>query len=405
MKEFLKFTYKDFIRNNKNSKKNIIIFSLLILLIICCFSFFNVIHSYVNRVINKNIDYRTLNIVPEDDDFDINELKNISHIENVFSSSSYSTSVYVEDFSSGIIFLRAYTDSVVLSKGDYIQESNDIICPSKLIASSDVETNFSLNSNDYIYTREYLNKGIRAFYEIWGYDSDLPYVKERKELTLNVVGIYNDDVILSDSNVCFASPNLIENLNGDKESSKDDDIIYPSTIESLWLVVDGVDNVSLVKEELSKYGITYFDALKFDFSLIYLIYFISLILAGIVFVILIFCIILFLKNIFRENKKDYAIIRSLGFNDLEIRKFILLENLMLISIAYFIAVIMFTIIYMIVNFIVYNKYVVLAVFKFNYPILFVILLYLLLCLFIYIVTRKYIVEFNKKDISSYLKGD
>lgn len=231
MKEFLKFAYKDFIRNNKNSKKNIIIFSFLFLLIICCFSFFNIVYSYVDRVINKNIDYRTLNITPEDNDFDINELKNISHVENVFSSFNYSTSVYVEDFSYGGIFLKAYTDSIALSKGDYIQEDNDIICPSKLIASLDVETDFSLNSDDYIYTKEYLNKEINAFYEIYGYDEDLPYVKERKELKLNVVGIYNDDIILSNSNVCFASSSLIEKLNDDKESYEDDDVVS-STIES-----------------------------------------------------------------------------------------------------------------------------------------------------------------------------
>jgi len=293
-------------------------------------------------------------------------------------------------------------DSVVLSKGDYIQESNDIICPSKLVASSDVETDFSLSSSDYIYTREYLDKEINAYYEIWGYDKDLPYVRERKEFKINIVGIYNDGIILSDSNVCFASPNLIEDLNDDKESYKDD-LIYSSTIESSWLIVDSVDNVSSVKEELSNYDIVYFDV--FDFDLIYLIYFVSLLLVGFIFIILVFCITLFFKNIFRGNKKDYAVIRALGFNDIEVRKFVLLENSMLISIAYFMAVVIFTIIYMMVNLVIYNKYIVLAVFKFDYPILFIILLYLGFCLLIYIVTRKYIGEFNRKDISVYLNGE
>lgn len=380
---------KILIKSKNEIKKSTIILTLVIL--------FSLITLLISNSIDKTIEsYRTKNsfrtILVSNDFFEkedilIEKLNQVEDIEAVYTDKSFRSGVDVIDNiknnTDHSLYLEAaendLSPEVIAGKKLSSKIDKELICPNKIIFDSDIETNFNLTSADYIDGYRLLNKELIIQYKSFDYSQSIPKPTQIYKEKYKIVGIF-DSEIYGNLNTCYTHSNNIININRKVfEGDESLEHSYPSLIA----IVNKQENVEKVVNKLNMMGHNTSLMERFNPIINYL----GKICNTISIFLLICCMLLIniiIKKEKEENKQNEQVFFYLGYNKKEIFMINTIKNILYITSIFLIVMIILNIMYIIAYYIIKYKYIVLSIFKIEYPIMQILLIYIIIILFIVI---------------------
>lgn len=318
-KIYLKYCLKDAIKSNK--KSTVIILIVISLLMIFIFSFKDTINNFFINGVQKDLGYRTLFVLRDDNLYSesevIEQLKEINHVVEVFPDSGFfiTTGIKSMDFS-GTFSLTGVSQKTApsITYGKMMMKENDIICPEKFYPDENILENEEISSNKFIDMKNYVGKEVTITYDKFIDETATKF--ETKKLKLNIVGTYKNNVAYIDENNCYAHYNLIKKTFDDAYEKVD----MSSQVNSIMVQIDSPNNLNYVIKSINKLGHNVTQSLSFDSTLLNII-------NVVVYVVLIICFALSISIILYINNKEFNkkitsinILRSLGFRTGDIFK-------------------------------------------------------------------------------------
>ena len=394
-----KYCLKTIKREKKNSLKTIILVTLATALILCSYSVVSILNGYISNTVNNNLNYRTVSFNYElqyKTETILEQTKEIPHVLEVFEGNEFFTVAYIEEFSSnktdGDISLYAMTKNTIpkIIKGSIPNqlEDNYIICSSEIIGDSYLYNRTDLTKKDYIDTTQYLNKTLTLSYK--NFEKDVTYQKKVK-----LIATYNFRNYFAEANVCFASPNLIYEINktvlyGDTTS----DEIYGTS--GVYAIVNSSENTNeVIKKINASIGYNAHKTVSFDTSIIILINFcVFAIIAGVI-VAMIFIVSNFTKKDLINASKEIGILKSIGYTNKDIENIECQKTNIKTFIGFILGIMIYTILFLIAKSVIDNGPLVYTVFEVKYEVLCIIIIFIMLKL----LNRK-----NVKKVSKYLNS-
>ncbi len=305
----------------KNRKKMTIILVLVSIIIIFLFSFKNTITNFFTNGVIKDIGYRTLFVLRDDELYTekemIEQLKNIKHVSEVFPDREYYTVLNIKgnDFN-GTISLTGSSDNThpIISYGKNLKYDNEIICPEKFYPDENIIENKTIKNNEFINMKKHIGETILIDYR--KIIDEQNYSFEKKQMKLKIVGTYKNSPAFVDESRCYGTYHLVGKITNDIYENVD----MTSQTDSIMVQVDSLENIESVIKEISKKGHLVSQALSFDNTLLNII-------TKATYIILIISFIFVISIIMYINNRDYEnsisrvnILRSIGFKDKDIFK-------------------------------------------------------------------------------------
>lgn len=400
IKDYFSLSKKIIKKELKKSKKNTII--LLLIMFILIFNLFisvsidKSVDSYTSRV-----SFRTLFVISGESVSEtemVDELSKIDYVKKVLSNNQYRTGVDVLDNKDNntdhSVFLQAgemgMSPEVVYGKNLNSSANKELVCPTKIIFDSDIDTNFSLGKSDIIDGKELLDKTITLQYYTYDYSDSVPKVTDTIKEDFTIVGLF-DGELNNDYNVCYTHSDNIEKINNIvRENIEDDGSGYASMV----VIVDDLNNVSQVVKMITDKG----HLASVSFKMNPFITFINMVckIMNIVLLVSLFIIIgVFVFKYRKENSKDEHLFKTLGFTKKDIFLLYFIKNVMEILYVFLISIVLISLLYLIGMYIIKFKYVILSVFKIVYPV--VQILVMLIFILIFILVLNFILAFFRNE--------
>ena len=399
------FDENKYITKHLFQKRNLL-FLLLIMIIFLimffCLTFSNTYLSIGNYMTYKKYGLRNLHVTSEDGNYE-----SVSNIEHIIANVTYKEygEIYLspdDDFGKEIRLVSLLDDNAIdIIYGDKISKDTDIICNNVFYPERPIynDNGLKLDNKKIINGKDVL----KQTFKFKSLNSDI-----NKVFNLNVVGTYDGSKLMDPLNTCYASPKLISDLR-----SKCNGVIIsevpglPNEVlcepyEGVVVRVDNIKNVDKVKKTLYQLGYDVFQFDKADDVAIMLFGYGPLIV--LLFIILITILILdsFIKKKIIERKKQYGILKVIGFDDDKIVNMEVKENVILLVTGLILTFVLFIIGFVIIK-INYLDEFLFEGFNLTLPfILIVIFIIVILLLFIKLVKNK-IYNFMKKDIMDLLR--
>lgn len=338
IKEAFNLALKSLKKISLREKIFIIVITIIFLLILIPFTIYGVFTNEVSFLNENDTDLKIIGIYKDEDktlgnQYYIDIIKNNEHV------------VYIDD---GSRFLYGYLDKnnrysdydfekaidglvPKVTKGKNIQNENEIICPEYFtsdIVASGVKTSELINMKDSI------GKEIKlTFFQDKSKNDSAQITK-----SLTLVGTFDGDKI-GNYDTCYMEISTFKEI--DEITKTLNDSTY---IPFLDVYVDSRKNIDEVNDYLLSQGLNSSVTSSIDDSFILNILFLSVII--LIFVIIGSVIILFsyFKRYYKEEYKNIALLKALGYTNKDISKIILLESIFLIGIGLIISVILFILI-------------------------------------------------------------
>lgn len=391
---------KILIKSKNENKKSTLILTLVILFSLITLLISNSIDKTIKSYRTKN-SFRTIlvsNDFFEKEDILIEKLNQVEDIEVVYTDKSFRSGVDVIDNiknnTDHSLYLEAgendLSPEVIVGKKLSSKIDKELICPNKIIFDSDIETNFNLTSDDYIDGYRLLNKELIIQYKSFDYSQSIPKPKQIYTEKYIVVGLF-DSEIYGNINTCYTYSTNIININKIVFEGEED---FNNSYSSLIAIVNNQENVEKVVNELNTMGHNVSLMERFNPAINYL----EKICNTISIILLICCMLLIsitIKKEKEENLQNEQVFFYLGYNKKEIFMINTIKNFIYITIIYFIVMIILSIMCIIVNYIIKYKYVVLSIFKIEYPIMQIMLSYIIVVVFMCINNIFYILVGEK----------
>ena len=234
----------------------------------------------------------------------------------------------------GWIGLRYGTENIapksLLGKNMKELQSGELICPYNFYPDS----NIKIDDSKILNPKDFLDYEFTLFY-----DEQTPklvgtktiYERVRREKKFKIVGVYDNTLVMSFNNECYAVPEDVIFFNENLNPS----INNYSGFSSLRVVIDKRKNVDQVREDIKKMGyevdeesISSIDGETYDlFSSLSNNFFIIVIIS--IFLILIISILKRIKN----EMKYIGILRACGYTKKQIMQNQIIENLLMLVIG------------------------------------------------------------------------
>lgn len=326
-KDLVNLSLKNVIRNKKNIF-NVLLLSMFIILIIFVFSLDKSFNSYLKNGIEKNISYRTLfvnNLSNDKLDTFFKNLNSINHVVAVFPDSQYLTAISFSkigntDLKGSFLLQGAQKNTAPeVAFGTNLSESdpNSIICPINFYPKDNVDELNSINKNTIINMNSFLNKKIII-------DSNFK-INDGKTNELKIIGIYQNSPNFVDENVCYANYNTVESIN----KSMNPTLSWNSENDSTMVQVDNAKNVSKVEQKIYELGYPSTRAFMVDTALFSTLHYGALMISSIVILLAVIIITLINRKRLKDKLREINIYRSIGYNNNDIKKIIICENLII----------------------------------------------------------------------------
>ena len=345
-------------------KRNIIlliVLSFTFLAILTTLTFFYITNYTTHNTLSSR-SYLNINVYVEDQVVNDEIIKKIEDIDHV---------IYATNLTSGrTIFNSTNQESIVLhplldekeikiKKGRNLENSLEAICPNEFYPYDFTDT---LDPNNYIKGNKVIGKTLMI-----------------NNQTFKIVGTYDAKKVRDSANTCYISKNDFKKL--------------PNVIDTQFITVkvDKVANQPQVAKEIFKLGFERID-IKSNNTNYYLMY-TSLLISLVVFIISFTLIYIFIKKKIRYRLTTYGILKVSGYQNKEIFKIDLLENIIVSTICFLASVFIFIIIYTIIinnltifDEMIYHNEIDL---KINY---FYILLSYLICIIMIVIATKHLIK-------------
>lgn len=382
-------TFKEYmflIRKSLLDKSNIIflmIMAFLIFIIYGCVMVINLSFDIKRKIFQEDLEYRTIiTNMPREE---INKLANIEY----YTSDKYNLvfPTYVSEFNTqnekGYLYLKALLkpEEIEIKSGRNIKSSGEVICPSNFypyFGENNIDKSLYLKGKNII----------GRTFNIKSANED----KLNEIFNFKIVGVYKNKPFV-ESNTCYLSEEDLD-LIGSKysyvTSSKDsitgeENTIYHEYKNNL-VIVNIHSNLLSVVSEIKDAGYIA-DIAVLDDTLLQYLFYIPLFISLIVLIISINIIYNFVNKKVNNRSKHLGIMKSLGYENKELVKIEVLENLILATIGMLIAIFLLLIAYFVISdlflapFVYINYYVPI-------PIIFLILSSFFIILVIIFLTKK-----------------
>lgn len=404
-----------FIIKRKICRKNNIVFmiafTILLVVIFSSLTVLDFILKYKNDMETKNNEAKTIIVYAKPTEENIKKIKSIKNVKFVDSKrflrgAGGEVAELNKDFSKAYVFFDPIIEGVELKivSGKAEISNGEAICPLKFYPYDLDEKNTIVNK-EIINSKDLIGKTITsATVKDFILKPDEKYYKEFK-----VVGVYDQNYNMASLDKCYITKNDFLEIDspyesGSKATYEDGRVEYEyNEFQDIMVLVDNYKNVPLVEKELENMNYAY--ELYFSFNkgevLLYT--------CGPIFIVLIIILIAinimhnFVSKKIKERTKNYALLKTIGFDNKTISNNEILESIMCFLISYILTLIMFTI-----GFFLVKKYFmanfILEGIRMSFPILFLIgTLIFLLGLLIFI-NKKIINKKLNLDISMLLRN-
>lgn len=260
-----------------------------------------------------------------------------------------------------------------IKKGRIIENSLEAICPNKFYPDDFRDT---LNSNNYIKGNKVIGKTLNI-----------------NNQTFKIVGTYDAKKIRNSANECYISENDFKSL--------------PNAIDTdiLTVKVDKIENRREVAREISKLGFERIEGNIIDTN--YNLMYTGLLISLVVLIISFALIYNFIKKKIRYRLTTYGILKVSGYQNKEIFKIDLLENIILSTICFLAALLIFILVYtlMINNLTIFDNMIYNNEIDLNINYFYVLLSYVICIIMIVIATKYLTSKFLNVSIHHMLKEE
>lgn len=319
---------------NKFSKNLMVKIFLIFFILMVFFSLYSTIQNYEKNGIEEDISYRTFFVGRNSDmteEAAILDLKTIDHVIDVYSDSEYFTALKLANpkiEGEFFVYGSSLESLPKIKKGRVFDSEYEIICPSLFYPSTDIINDEKIFKDKIIDMDKLIGETLKASYtKVISFKNET-YELEEQELSLKVVGTFQNNKTMIDENICYSSQNLVGLINKDIEENLD----LSGQINSIMVRVDSIKNINEVIEELYLKGYDASQVLSFDptfFNMINVICWTLFVLC------IIFIVALFIFNnrkIYEEVKYEVRLLKTLGYTEKNINSIIYFKNTILISI-------------------------------------------------------------------------
>ncbi len=260
-----------------------------------------------------------------------------------------------------------------IKKGRIIENSLEAICPNKFYPDDFRDT---LNSNNYIKGNKVIGKTLNI-----------------NNQTFKIVGTYDAKKIRNSANECYISENDFKSL--------------PNAIDTdiLTVKVDKIENRREVAREISKLGFERIEGNIIDTN--YNLMYTGLLISLVVLIISFALIYNFIKKKIRYRLTTYGILKVSGYQNKEIFKIDLLENIILSTICFLAALLIFILVYTLIinNLTIFDDMIYTNQIDLNINYFYVLLSYVICIIMIVIATKYLTSKFLNVSIHHMLKEE
>lgn len=337
--------------------------------------FLNIKYNNIDYEIENDIGFRSLFVYAngeeldkhyndKDYDYGFDKILKIDHVVEMYDSEYSGYSVVTQDFKDKThdgYLLLAYGSNNTLPKvieGKKFKEDDTgvAICPINFYPSL-IGESLSIKEEDYIDGRDYINKIFKIKVDEKAQDNGKFYnTGKTYEKEYKIIGVYNNKNNDAEPNTCYISPRDIKELYDSTLKKANENNIRPKLV-----IIDKSKNTKLVMEKLYEMGFDPAVITFFDYNEIKKISMICISIASITFGVIIIVILLYLKKLTNDESRRYGLLKSVGYNNNDMKKIILYHLLIQIMISYIVSVVLIIIIiYFIKNifagYLLYNNY-------------------------------------------------
>ena len=150
-------------------------------------------------------------------------------------------------------------------------------------------------------------------------------INDGKTNELKIIGIYQNSPNFVDENVCYANYNTVESIN----KSMNPTLSWNSENDSTMVQVDNAKNVSKVEQKIYELGYPSTRAFMVDTALFSTLHYGALMISSIVILLAVIIITLINRKRLKDKLREINIYRSIGYNNNDIKKIIICENLII----------------------------------------------------------------------------
>ncbi len=313
-----------FISNKKERRKFVIPVFICSIMIVSVFSFYCTINSYLINGVMKTYDYDNYFILyPEtiDEKSAINDLKNIKHIKNVYSSNYDHYSIFLDKIND----IDVIGSFMLVGDDEKFENSdiNSIICPKHFFPNDNLNESHFIKKNEIINLKNLIDKNFSVSYNQYVDD----YTSNVKKINLKLIDVYENNPNIIDENICYAPRELISRIYNDAYKNID----MSNQTDALIINIDNSKNYEYVKKEIEKKGYSISVSFVLNESLFSFVKILCVIISIISIIFVIIVIINLNKRRLFDKVEEFVILRSLGYSEKELKKILMFENFILIS--------------------------------------------------------------------------
>lgn len=417
-------------------KNNIIFIVVMMILLLAMFASLTVMSLFVTNELsslNRKLSSREIYVYPPlkkevltIEDLDI--IKNIDHIDYVGGKIfSGSIELYIDElnkpFSEASINVTPLLDSVEpkMVKGSGNIYNGEMICPVNFYPyevyyfddkkdedSEETDEVFEMKKkiikSALLNSKDLIGKTITVKYSNYDYRIDYEtYKEEYNTKDFKIVGAYKENYTMDSFNTCYVTKeDFFEMASFQNQKKKDQEI--NKEYSGIMVLIDDYKNMSSVHQELNKLNYVYEDHQEVDKADKLFFTYAPMFITIIIVLIAINIIYNFNSKKIKGRVSNYALLKSIGYDNKTITINEILENVICYLISFILSLIIFIIcfIYIKTNFIA--SYVVLG-YLINIPILAIISIFIIVLCLLIIINNKLVAKKIKRSVLELMRNE
>ncbi len=315
------------------------------ILLITSLSFKNNVNDYIEENINRNINFRTMQVSNKKEQEDLGK-KELLEIENVIDvySSAYSTSTVDSSFANEkldgkivLTYLQQSTMIHTLTGSSFDNNDKSVaIIPKEFYPDSSID-DLKINEEELINGEKLLGQTLTIKYYTRKFENMKLVNDTEIEKDFTIVGVYDNREFMNLNNQIFVSQKDLNEIVENKiPKSSEDGVQIIQTSDYLFnVVVNNVNNVENVKQKMIEKGFTNIqNAAEIDNTMVKTIKLICYIIATISILSMFIIIILYIRKKLIKESTYIGTLRTLGYTRNIIKKQYLMEVLLTTTISY-----------------------------------------------------------------------